>query len=207
MEFKDKMQRLRNDNKLTQEQLAEKLYVSRTSISWESGKGYPNIDTLKDIAKLFNVTIDELLSSHEIIDIAKQENLLNIKRINNLTYGLLDIVSILLILLPLYAQKANDFIYSVPLKNTSDLNSNIKILIIIILAFMTLIGIVELLLNFMKNKKIQKNINILSLLVQSFATLFFIASRQTYLTLITFVILIIKGILLFRNSSNKKSII
>lgn len=208
MEFKDKMQRLRNDNKLTQEQLAEKLYVSRTAISkWESGKGYPNIDTLKDIAKLFNVTIDELLSSHEIIDIAKQENLLNIKRINNLTYGLLDIVSILLILLPLYAQKANDFIYSVPLKNTSDLNSNIKILIIIILAFMTLIGIVELLLNFMKNKKIQKNINILSLLVQSFATLFFIASRQTYLTLITFVILIIKGILLFRNSSNKKSII
>lgn len=207
MEFKDKIQRLRNDNKLTQEQLAEKLYVSRTAVSkWESGKGYPNIDTLKDIAKLFNVTIDELLSSHEIIDIAKQENLLSIKRINNLTYSLLDIVSILFILLPLYAQKVNDFIYSVPLKNTSDLNNNIKILIIIILSFMTLIGIVELLLNFVKNKKTQKNINILSLLVQSFATLFFIISRQVYLALITFVILIIKAILLFRNGLNRKTL-
>ena len=73
MEFGEKIQKLRNQNKWTQEQLAEKLYVSRTAISkWESGKGYPNIDSLKDIAKLFNKTIDELLSSEEIIDIAKK---------------------------------------------------------------------------------------------------------------------------------------
>lgn len=62
MEFGEKIQKLRNEKKWTQEQLAEKLYVSRTAVSkWESGKGYPNIDSLKDIAKLFNKTIDELL--------------------------------------------------------------------------------------------------------------------------------------------------
>ena len=47
MEFGEKIQKLRNQNKWTQEQLAEKLYVSRTAVSkWESGKGYPNIETL-----------------------------------------------------------------------------------------------------------------------------------------------------------------
>ena len=54
MEFGEKVQKLRNQNKWTQEQLAEKLYVSRTAVSkWESGKGYPNIDSLKTI-KVFN---------------------------------------------------------------------------------------------------------------------------------------------------------
>ena len=66
MEFGEKIQKLRTQSNWTQEQLAEKLYVSRTAISkWESGKGYPSIDLLKDIAKLFDKTIDELLSSEE----------------------------------------------------------------------------------------------------------------------------------------------
>ena len=123
MEFGEKIQKLRNQNKWTQEQLAEKLYVSRTAVSkWESGKGYPNIDSLKDIAKLFNKTIDELLSSEEIIDIAKEENTSNIKRTNNLIYGLLDIISILFIFLPLYAQKKEEYVYSVPLMSTNDVS-------------------------------------------------------------------------------------
>ena len=88
MEFSKKIQELRNKNKLTQEQFAEKLYVSRTAVSkWESGKGYPSIDSLKYISKIFNVSIDELLSNEEIIDIAKNENTSNIEKINNLVNG------------------------------------------------------------------------------------------------------------------------
>lgn len=109
MEFSKKIQELRNKNKLTQEQFAEKLYVSRTAVSkWESGKGYPSIDSLKYISKIFNVSIDELLSNEEIIDIAKNENTSNIEKINNLVYGLLDIMSILFIFLPLYGQKIGE---------------------------------------------------------------------------------------------------
>ena len=48
--------------KETDEKLAEKLFVSRTAISkWESGRGYPSIDSLKAIAKYFHITIDELI--------------------------------------------------------------------------------------------------------------------------------------------------
>jgi transcriptional regulator with XRE-family HTH domain len=72
MEFHEKLQQLRKQNQLTQEQLAEQLYVSRTAVSkWESGKGYPNIESLKCISKLFSVTIDELLSSDELIVLAE----------------------------------------------------------------------------------------------------------------------------------------
>ena len=60
MYFNEKLQLLRKDNNMTQEELAEKLYVSRTAVSkWESGKGYPNIDSLKNISRLFSVSIDE----------------------------------------------------------------------------------------------------------------------------------------------------
>lgn len=208
MEFGEKIQKLRNQNKWTQEQLAEKLYVSRTAVSkWESGKGYPNIDSLKDIAKLFNKTIDELLSSEEIIDIAKKENTSNIKRTNNLIYGLLDIISVLFIFLPLYAQKSENFVYSVSLISTNDISNIIKISYIIILSVLSLIGIAELILNFIDNKKIQRIVNIVSLLVESISILFFAISRQTYLTAIIFIILVIKMAVIIKNISNKKDVL
>ena len=56
MEFNEKLQQLRTGKNLTQEQLAEQLYVSRTAISkWESGKGYPNIESLKCISKFLSL--------------------------------------------------------------------------------------------------------------------------------------------------------
>ena len=193
MEFGEKVQKLRNQNKWTQEQLAEKLYVSRTAVSkWESGKGYPNIDLLKDVAKLFNKTIDELLSSEEILDIAKIENTSNMKRTNNLVYGLLDIISVLFIFLPLYARRTENFVYSVSLVSTNDISYMIKISCIIILSIISVIGLAENVLYFIDNKKIQRIINVLSLIVQTFSILFFAIARQVYLTAIVFILLIIK---------------
>ena len=193
MEFGEKVQKLRNQNKWTQEQLAEKLYVSRTAVSkWESGKGYPNIDLLKDVAKLFNKTIDELLSSEEMLDIAKIENTSNMKRTNNLVYGLLDIISVLFIFLPLYARRTENFVYSVSLVSTNDISYMIKISCIIILSIISVIGLAENVLYFIDNKKIQRIINGLSLIVQTFSILFFAIARQVYLTAIVFILLIIK---------------
>ena len=71
MEFNEKLQALRKSRGLTQEELAEALFVSRTAISkWESGRGYPSIDSLKEISKYFSVTIDELLTGEKLISIA-----------------------------------------------------------------------------------------------------------------------------------------
>ena len=121
MEFNEKLQQLRTGKNLTQEQLAEQLYVSRTAISkWESGKGYPNIESLKCISKFFSVTIDELLSGEELITLAETENRSNLKKIYSFIYGILDMMAVTFILLPLYGKLVDGYIYSVNLLSFTD---------------------------------------------------------------------------------------
>ena len=67
MTFGEKLKKLRTDNGLTQDELAEKIYVTRTAISkWETDKGYPSIDSLKELSSLFKISIDELISDDDI---------------------------------------------------------------------------------------------------------------------------------------------
>jgi transcriptional regulator with XRE-family HTH domain len=74
MEFNEKLQILRKQKGLTQEELATQLYVSRTAISkWESGRGTHSIDSLKAIACFFSVTVDDLLSSEQLLTIAEKD--------------------------------------------------------------------------------------------------------------------------------------
>ncbi len=62
MAFPEKLKTLRLKNGLTQDELGEKLYLSRSSISnYEIGKFEPNIETIIAVADLFNITTDELL--------------------------------------------------------------------------------------------------------------------------------------------------
>ena len=70
MLFSEKLKLFRTSNDLTQEELAEKLNVSRQAITkWESGDGIPDIENLKQISNLFNVTIDELVKEDKTIKI------------------------------------------------------------------------------------------------------------------------------------------
>lgn len=67
MTFGEKLKNLRGQNGITQDELAEKLYVTRTAVSkWENDRGLPTIDTLKQIAELFGVTLDELVSDDDV---------------------------------------------------------------------------------------------------------------------------------------------
>ena len=62
MDFGEKLKALRTERGLTQEQLAARLYVSRTAVSkWETGGGSPNLDSLQAVARLFDVSVDDLL--------------------------------------------------------------------------------------------------------------------------------------------------
>lgn len=64
METKDVIFELRTKNGLSQDELAEKLYVTRQTVSrWETGETVPNTETLKLLSKLFDVSINTLLGS------------------------------------------------------------------------------------------------------------------------------------------------
>lgn len=116
MEFNEKLQELRKNRGLTQEELAEALYVSRTAVSkWESGRGYPSIDSLKQIASFFSVTIDDLLSREKLLSIAEKENQSNVRNMCDLIFGIVDLFSFLLVVLPLYPKSIDEYIYAVNL--------------------------------------------------------------------------------------------
>ncbi len=62
MDFKDNLSKLRKQNGMSQEDLAEKLGISRQAISkWESGYSYPDLETVIKLSEIFNVSTDELL--------------------------------------------------------------------------------------------------------------------------------------------------
>ena len=194
MEFSEKIKKIRNDNKLTQEQFAEKMLVSRTAVSkWENGTCYPSIDSLKYMSQTFNISLDKLLSSEEILEIAKTENQSNISEYNSLLFCLLDIVRIIFIFLPLYSYKTNDFIYSVSLLNSNDLGTTLKIVFMLIFIMFLILGIIELIFNFKGNNKLINKISIFLDVTSIFVLLF---TKQPYVIALMFVILIIKTIML-----------
>lgn len=65
MNLADNLKKIRKDNNLSQEQFAEKLNVSRQSVSkWESGQSYPEMDKVIQICNLFNLNINELINEN-----------------------------------------------------------------------------------------------------------------------------------------------
>lgn len=194
MELSKKIKQIRNDNKLTQEQFAEKMLVSRTAVSkWENGTCYPSIDSLKYLAKTFNVSLDKLLSSEEILEIAKTENQSNMSKYNGLLFCLLDSVKILFIFLPLYSYETNDFVYSVSLFNSNDLGTILKIIFMLIFITFLVLGIIELIFNYKGNNSL---INRISLFFGAISIFILLFTKQPYVIALMFVIFIIKIIML-----------
>ena len=127
MEFSEKLQQLRKQKGLTQEELAQSLYVSRTAISkWESGRGYPNIDSLKAIAQFFGITIDELLKSDELLTIAQEDSKRKESNFRDLVFGLLDCSITMFLFLPLFGQTANKTLQEVPLLALDNISNYLK---------------------------------------------------------------------------------
>ena len=103
MELSQKLQELRKQKELTQEELAEILFVSRTAISkWESGRGYPSIDSLKAIAEFFSISIDELLSGKELLIAAEKDNQQKLYHVHDIVFGMLDCAIDIFLFLPFF---------------------------------------------------------------------------------------------------------
>ena len=199
MEFNEKLQKLRKQKGLTQEELAASLYVSRTAISkWESGRGYPNIESLKAIANLFSVTVDELLSTNEVLTIAEEDSKQREKHFRDLMYGLLDICISLLIFLPFFAEDADGIIQSVPLIALDGVQLYLKITYFAVVIAMTLMGILTLTLQNCQATAWVKNETAISLALGTLLVLLFMISSQPYAAVFAFVLLAIKALMLIK---------
>ncbi|MCI1986329.1 MAG: helix-turn-helix domain-containing protein [Lactobacillus sp.] len=94
----NKIHALRESQHITQQELAEKLHISRQSISrWETGSSQPTFDNIVSLSEIFNVTIDELLHADiELLDRFRQPN----SKLFRLYYPLLITLIALLISIP-----------------------------------------------------------------------------------------------------------
>ncbi len=201
MEFHEKLQELRKSRGLTQEELAEALFVSRTAISkWESGRGYPSIDSLKEISSYFSVSIDDLLSGEQLIFVAEKENQSNLNSVCDLLLGFVDLFSLMLIFLPLYPKPVNGYIYSVNLLGYIDGNTFIIRIYWALFISLTITGIMKILMVYFKFEKGKKAVTFISVGLSIIAVLFLAMAREPYAITVTFLLLLIKGILLYKQA-------
>ncbi len=194
MEFHEKLQELRKNKGLTQEELAEALYISRTAVSkWESGRGYPNIESLKDISKFFSVSIDGLLSSEKMLSIAEKENKSNIRNMCDLLFGIVDLFSFILIVLPLYPNTIDDFVYSVNLLNYTQTTLVNKTIYWIMFISLATLGIAKVILTKINAEKSNKILMGFSMIISIVLVLFLALTREAYAVVVVFLLLLIKG--------------
>ena len=205
MEFHEKLQELRKNRGLTQEELAEALYVSRTAISkWESGRGYPSIDSLKEISVFFSVTIDDLLSSEKLLSIAQKENKSNLRDMCELLFGMVDICSFLLIILPLYPNRVGEYIQSVSLLSYTQAPLWIRLVYWFLFAALTLIGTTKIVMTQEKFTNAQKSVTACSMGLSIVAVLFLALAREAYAVVVVFLLLVAKTALLLKCGKDGK---
>ena len=193
MEFNEKLVQLRKSRNMTQDELAEALYVSRAAVSkWESGRGLPSIDSLKDIAKFFSVSIDELLSGEKLLSLAEKENSSNTRKICNIIFGVADLLSFVLFVLPLYPSTIEGFVYSVSLLSYTE-TSKINIAVYwVLFALLILSGAVKLIFAKLKAEKCSKASGYVSLVVSMVTVLFLALTREAYALVVVFLLFVIK---------------
>lgn len=198
MEFGEKLQELRKSKSMTQEELAEALFVSRTAISkWESGRGYPSIDSLKEISRYFSVTIDDLICSDEMISVAENEKREFADRYLSLICNALDILLVILLFIPAFGNGmgSNE---TVSLLALTVINPGVKIVFIVIIGLTVLNGICGVILANFNNPVWNRHRLVTGVALSIIAVTVFIVARQPYAGIICFSLLIIKGFMIVK---------
>lgn len=197
MEFNEKLQKLRKQKALTQEQLAQQLFVSRTAISkWESGRGYPSIDSLKAIAAFFGLTIDELLSGEELLSLAEENSRQKEQSFRDLVFALLDCSVLLFLFLPFFRQNAEGMVQAVSLLSLTETAVYLKGAYWLLILGSVGAGILTLALQNNHRTFWGQHRNLISMGINGLAVLLFIISLQPYAAALLFVFLTIKALIL-----------
>lgn len=196
MQFHEKLKAYRISAGWTQEQLAENIYVSRVTVSkWETGRGFPNLGSLQQLAALFSVTVDDLLSTDELVTIV-QDQVRNTKdHFSSLIFGILDFLVILLLMLPVFNDTNST---SVGLFAFSPVAPFIQPLVIAIVSFLALFGVAELALQQRLSQPKNLAVQMLSLFLSLVLLVLFLVIRQPYGGVYVLSLLVGKSFLLMK---------
>ena len=198
MEFNEKLQELRKRRSLTQEELAEALFVSRTAISkWESGRGYPSIDSLKALSRFFSVTIDELICSDEMLTVAENDRRALVSKYVSLICGALDILPAMLLFIPAFGNGSASPV-TVSLFDITGLSPWVKAVFAVMLALSILNGICGIVLAGFDQPAWNRRSRAAGMVLSIACVAVFIAARQPYAGIVCFALLVIKGFLIVR---------
>jgi len=201
MEFNEKLQELRKSRSMTQEELAEALFVSRTAISkWEQGRGYPSLDSLKEISKFFSVTIDDLICSEEIIYVAADEKKECMDKYISLICNTIDIFLVLLLLLPVFGNGA-DSPGSVSLFAITGISAWLKIVFAALIGVAVLNGICGVIISHFEKPVWNRHWLMTGMVLSVADAAVFILTRQPYAGIICLAILVGKGLLIVKGKS------
>ena len=187
---------MRKQKGLTQEELAQVLYVSRTAISkWESGRGYPNIDSLKTIAAYFSVTVDDLLSCDEVLTIAEDEQKRQKGQTCDLIFGLLNVSALLFLVLPCFAQRIDGAVQAISLWHLTAVAVYVRVTYWAMVLALVTQGILLLALSHCRNTFWVRYKYPLSLILCGAGLLLLILTAQPYAAALLFVFLAIQCLL------------
>lgn len=201
VDFGEKLKALRTERGLTQEQLAAKLYVSRTAVSkWETGGGSPNLDSLQAVARLFDVSVDDLLSTDDLIVLARDERRSTARSNGMLSLGLLDMLAIAFAFLPLYGVDDDSFVRMAGLAEYgASVGFGVSFaLMATTVAALVLMGAVEATMALAAVRRASRFAALAGFSVQAVAVVVFTATMQPYAATLMFALLVAKAVIGYR---------
>ncbi len=201
MDFGEKLKALRTERGLTQEQLAARLYVSRTAVSkWETGGGSPNLDSLQAVARLFDVSVDDLLSADDLIVLARDERRSTARSSGMLSFGLLDVLAVVVAFIPLYGVDDGSFVRLAHLADSGasvDFGASFAVMAAAVVSLM-FVGAVEIVLAAAGSRRAARLVALVGFAVQALAVVLFASTMQPYATTLMFALLLAKVVVGYR---------
>lgn len=201
MDFGEKLKALRTERGLTQEQLAARLYVSRTAVSkWETGGGSPNLDSLQVVARLFDVSVDDLLSTDDLIVLARDERRSTARSSGMLSFGLLDVLAVVFAFIPLYGVDDGSLVRMANLADygaSVDFGASFAVMAAAVVSLM-FVGAVEILLAAAGSRRAARIVALVGFAVQALAVVLFASTMQPYATTLMFALLLAKVVVGYR---------
>ena len=201
MDFGEKLKALRTERGLTQEQRAARLYVSRTAVSkWETGGGSPNLDSLQAVARLFDVSVDDLLSTDDLIVLARDERRSTARSSGMLSFGLLDVLAVVFAFIPLYGVDDGSFVRMANLADygaSVDFGASFAVMAAAVVSLM-FVGAVEIVLAAAGSRRAARIVALVGFAVQALAVVLFASTMQPYATTLMFVLLLAKVVVGYR---------